>query len=251
MDYKTTYYPESMFGGFTDIDGTIAFYTRVRSLINSSSVVVDVGCGRGAYAEDPVSVRRELRAFKGRCKRVIGIDFDRNARGNPFLDEFRLIEGAGWPLQDEWVDVCVCDNVLEHVEDPELFFSECQRVTRPGGYLCIRTPNALGYVALLSELVPNKLHAALLRKVQLNRREADVFRTLYRCNTKRRIRRMFDKHGFEHCVYGYEAEPCYLSFSHLSYFLGVIYQRLAPNCIRNTIFGFGRKKPSACKPGLR
>jgi hypothetical protein len=27
-DYKKIYYPESQVGDFTDIDGTIAFYTR-------------------------------------------------------------------------------------------------------------------------------------------------------------------------------------------------------------------------------
>src|SRR5438093_943558 len=47
MDYKSLYYPESRFGGFTGVDGTLAFYIRVNSLIDSSSVVLDVGCGRG------------------------------------------------------------------------------------------------------------------------------------------------------------------------------------------------------------
>ena len=47
MDYMSIYYPESKFGGFTDIDGTMGSYTRTSSLIRSSSVVLDVGCGRG------------------------------------------------------------------------------------------------------------------------------------------------------------------------------------------------------------
>lgn len=51
MDNKERFYPEARFGGFTDIDGTIAFFNRVNSLIETSSVVLDVGCGRGAYAE--------------------------------------------------------------------------------------------------------------------------------------------------------------------------------------------------------
>ena len=133
MDHKSIYYPESKFGGFTDIDGTIAFYIRVNSLINHSSVVLDVGCSRGTYAKDPISVRRELRIFKGKCKKVIGIDVDEIANDNPFIDEFNLIQSSHWPLQDDSVDVCICDSVLEHVENPDLFFSECQRVIKRGG----------------------------------------------------------------------------------------------------------------------
>ena len=243
MDYKSIYYPESKFGGFTDIDGTTSFYFRINSLISPSSVLLDVGCGRGAYADDPLPLRRELRVFKGKCKRVIGIDVDKAAERNPFLDEFRLIEDTScWPLEDESIDVCISDNVLEHVEDPEVFFSECYRVIKQGGYLCIRTPNVLSYFGLFSRLVPNRFHAAVAGRVQNNRIKEDVFPALHRCNTKIKIRRMFNKFGFEHCVYGYEAEPAYLSFSRIFYLLGVIHQRFAPNMFKVAIFAFGRKK---------
>ena len=47
------FYPETTFGGFTRVDGTMAFYLRVRSLLCPDSVVLDVGCGRGEYGEDP------------------------------------------------------------------------------------------------------------------------------------------------------------------------------------------------------
>ena len=56
MDYTGSFYPESKFGGFTDINGHIVFYTRVNALIASASVVLDVGCGRGAYGEDPLPI---------------------------------------------------------------------------------------------------------------------------------------------------------------------------------------------------
>src|SRR5712691_10454437 len=73
MSFKERHYPETRFGGFTDVDGTIAFYTRVGSLVDGSSVVLDVGSGRGAYAEDHVPVRRDLRILKRRVRRVIGM----------------------------------------------------------------------------------------------------------------------------------------------------------------------------------
>lgn len=242
-DYRDLYYPEIRFGGFTGVDGTIAFYIRVQSLIEPSSVVLDVGCGRGACADDPVRVRRELRVFKGKCARVMGIDVDERARDNPLMDEFRLIENSRWPVADGSVDVCVCDSVLEHVGDPEGFFAECRRVLRPGGHLCIRTSNSLNYIALFARLIPARFHKAVLRKALCgHRKEEDGFATVYRCNTKRRIRRMLDTHGFEHCVYSYEAEPYHLSFSRVSYLCGVLHQRLAPSLFKGMIFVFARKK---------
>ena len=100
MSFKETFYPESRFGGFTDIDGTIAFYLRIAALLEPSFVVLDFGCGRGAYVEDPCPVRRQLRIFQGRVQRVIGIDVDEGAAANPVLDEFHLLTGEAWPLDD-------------------------------------------------------------------------------------------------------------------------------------------------------
>jgi SAM-dependent methyltransferase len=56
------FYPESRFGGFTDIDGTVAFYPRVNALAASKDVVLDFGCGQGirlrpGHANDPVPIR--------------------------------------------------------------------------------------------------------------------------------------------------------------------------------------------------
>lgn len=47
------FYPESRFGGFADSDGAVIFYARLRELSSPEHVVVDFGCGRGAWLEDP------------------------------------------------------------------------------------------------------------------------------------------------------------------------------------------------------
>jgi SAM-dependent methyltransferase len=191
-----------------------------------------------------VKWRRELRVFKGRVKRVIGIDVDEAAAVNPFIDEFHLIKEARWPIQDSSVDVMFADNVMEHLEDPDSFIAEARRVLKDGGHLCLRTPNSWGYVALCSKLVPNRHHARVLGKVQDGRKEEDVFPTLYRCNSIPAMRAMLSKHGFEHVVYGYEAEPSYLSFSKFAYWLGVLHQKFAPRFLKPTLFAFGRVKKS-------
>jgi len=241
MSLKQIFYPESCFGGFAIVDGTITFYTRVNALIQPSSVIVDVGCGRGSFRDDPIEFRRELRNLTGKCREVIGIDVDNRAKENPFIDEFRLITEAHWPVEDQSTDLCVSDNVLEHIEDPDHFFSEIKRILRPGGYACIRTPNVLSYFGLISKLVPNSRHSFVLEKVKDRVNSGDVFPTVYRCNTVARLRRILKEYNFVHSVYGYDAEPSYLSRSRFFYFLGVLHQRYAPHIFKVGIHAFGRK----------
>ncbi|MCC7351648.1 MAG: class I SAM-dependent methyltransferase [Phycisphaerales bacterium] len=243
MTPKQRHYPESRVGGFTHIDGTIAFYSQVASVLAPSSIMLDIGCGRGVFAGDAIGFRRGLTSFKGRCARVIGIDVDPIGQTNALLDEFRWIENTSrWPVDDASVDVAVADMVLEHISDIDSFFSECARVLRPNGWLCIRTPNKWSYIGVISRMIPNKAHGNVLRTAQPDRSEIDVFPTLYRCNTRGKIRRAMRRHNFDPCVYGYEAEPSYLSFSRIAYALGVLHQRLAPGFMKAAIFAFGQKQ---------
>ncbi|KIE57733.1 hypothetical protein A946_11590 [Methylacidiphilum kamchatkense Kam1] len=95
------FYPEVQFGGFTQIDGTILFYTRIHALIEPHFIIADIGCGKGDSAFDSNPYRKELYNLRGHCKRVIGLDIDPDARDNLLIDEFRLIEdNKPWPLED-------------------------------------------------------------------------------------------------------------------------------------------------------
>lgn len=241
MDLKEIFYPESRFGGFSSIDGTIAFYVRVNALINTSDTVVDFGCGRGALGEDKVAFRRSLRNLKGKASRVIGLDVDPAAASNPFIDEFHLMQDTCWPIKDNSIDLVVSDSVVEHLENPQVFFEEACRILKDSGYLCLRTPNLWSYPALFSRLIPNRSHTRVLNKVKDQVTEVDVFPTYYRCNTIPKINKMLRQQGFYPMVYGYATEPGYLSFSRLAYALGVIYQHIAPGFLQPVILAFGKK----------
>jgi SAM-dependent methyltransferase len=241
MSLKEPFYPESRFGGFSRLDGTLAFYLRVNALLDPAEAAVDFGCGRGAYAEDTVPLRRALRRLQGKAARVIGLDVDPAAAANPYIDEFHYLEGPRWPLPDGSAGLIVSDHVLEHLADPAAFFAEAWRVLRPGGCLCLRTSNAWSYVGLASRLVPNRLHGGVLDKVKGGQNQADVFPTLYRCNSVPRLRASLHRQGFQAAVYGFGPEPSYLSFSRAAYALGVLYARIAPGVLQPVIFAFARK----------
>jgi SAM-dependent methyltransferase len=235
-------YPERTLWGFSRVDGTVWFYTRVRALVQPVSVVLDIGCGRGARAEDPVDYRRSLATLRGTCSRVIGIDVAPDGSTNPLIDEFRLIsDHQRWPIDDAAVDVALSDWVIEHVESPDRFFSECARVVKPGGYLCIRTPNLYGYPALFSKLIPNRARLKVLHSAQHDRKNIDVFPTLYRCNTKRRLTNIMTRVGFDPFVLLYEAEPSYLDFSRRAYGALAAINQHVPTPFKSTLHAFGRR----------
>ena len=242
-EFKTLFYPESSFGGFTDIDGTVAFYSRVNALLDPSFIVVDFGCGRGAHRDDPIPFRKRLRFLQGKVSKVIGTDVDDIGQHNCTIDEFRLLtSGSAWPFEDQSADMIVCDWVMEHLPEPGEFFRQAKRILVPGGYICIRTTNIHSYVGVASRLVPNRYHGNVLAKVQTRRKQEDVFPTLYRSNTIPVLRRLLTEAGFRAQVYGHEAEPSYLSFSKLAYTFGVWHQKFAPGFLKGVIFAFGQSQ---------
>lgn len=241
--WMSKFYPEVRFGGFTRVDGSVAFFQRIRSLLEPHSIVLDIGCGRGKIkSEDPVRLRRDLYDLRGACAKVIGIDPDLDASVNPLIHEFhQLHDFKNWPIETQAIDLAFADFVIEHVEDVDPFFSECHRVLKPGGYLCLRTPNVRSYFGLISRLIPNRYHARAAARIQEIREHEDVFPTVYRCNTRGRLKRALNRHGFDGCVIGHEPEPAYFSFSAAAYALGVLHQRLAPDAIKINLFAFAKK----------
>lgn len=244
------FYPESALLGYTFVDGTVTFYNSINNLMTSNLdevVLLDLGCGCGSFMdnikanEDDYVIK--LRNFKGRVKKVVGVDVDSSASTNPSLDEFHLLEiNKPWPIADASIDVCISDWVIEHVQDVPFFFSELNRVMKKGGIACFRTLNKFCYIAFFSMLIQNKLHSKLLTKIQTFRKEEDVFPTVYNCNTKKKFTKTLNKNGFDAFVYYHISEPSYLTFSYLSFAFGYYFHKILPGFFKTTILAFGRKK---------
>jgi methionine biosynthesis protein MetW len=110
---------------------------RVDAHFPGGELVVDLGCGDGAWIE---SVRR-------RYTRAVGIDIGDAAstlrggsiEGWEFL-QMDLNQGA-LPLPDGSADGVRANQVIEHVANPLQFVKEAWRVLRPGGVFVATTPN--------------------------------------------------------------------------------------------------------------
>lgn len=242
--FLATVRPEVGAGGFARDDPSVDFFLRINALLEPEMTVVDLGAGRGRSLLGEDIITRRLRRFQGKVRKVIGIDVDDAIAEHPYLDERHVVKvGAPYPLGSESVDLIVCDWVLEHVTDPQSFVREIQRVLKPGGWFCARTPNRWGYVGIAVNLVPNKLHTGVLSRVWPEREAADVFPTAYKMNTRAAIRRNFPETQWENYSYFDNATPKYHGNSSTLFTLIGFCQNIAPSLMKTDMIIFLRKKP--------
>lgn len=231
----------NLVGGYAPYDGTVEFYGRLQMLLDPDAWILDLGAGRGAWAgEDQCEWKRSLRSWRGKVSEVIGADVDPVVLENPTTDRNVLIvDGRVQDVADGTVDVIVSDYVLEHIEDVPALRREADRMLRPGGWFCARTPHRNHYVSLGARLIRNASHARLLRTIQPDRRAEDVFPTFYRCNTMKDLRRNFA--DYENFSYLYVSEPQY-DFGRDIVFGGLsLLQRITPDVFSANLFIFLRK----------
>jgi len=186
--------------------------------IDRSKRVLDYGCGRGHVEE---------MNFRGIAEFVAGVDPDKAAYNNPFLDEARILElpSGKIPYGDASFDVIFADNVMEHVANPLAVFVEIRRVLKPGGVFLAKTPNKWHYMPLIARCTPTWFHKAVNRR--RGRLELDTFPTYYRCNSSGDVRSLAARSGLEvRAVSRVEGRPEYLRFNVASYALGRLYERV-------------------------
>ncbi|WP_407950973.1 class I SAM-dependent methyltransferase [Parvibaculum sp.] len=235
--------PEMNAGGFSRYAGVIQFFVRVQSLVRPDMEVLDFGAGRGAFLEDPNNFRRDLRTLKGKVKKVVGVDVDEAIFLNTGVDEtHRISPGVEMPFPPDSFDLVLSEWVLEHLDDPAFFAHEMERVIRPGGWLCARTPNKWGLTAIAARLVPNSRHVAFLKLINASRQERDVFPTRYKLNTLGQLRRAFPPDKWEHCSYLWRGEPKYHGNNLALYRLMEGWNALVPPFMATDVFVFLKKK---------
>jgi 2-polyprenyl-6-hydroxyphenyl methylase / 3-demethylubiquinone-9 3-methyltransferase len=105
----------------------------------AGQTVVDIGCGGGLFTEE--LARRGMHAI-GVDPADASLQAARHHALQSGLDiDYRSGAGEHLPLEDASVDMAVCVDVLEHVEDIGVVLRETARVLRPGGLYLFDTLN--------------------------------------------------------------------------------------------------------------
>jgi SAM-dependent methyltransferase len=92
-----------------------------------NGVLLDVGCGTKPY-------QRIITVDK-----YIGLDLDsETSRALGIADYY--YDGTIFPFPDETFDSILCNQVLEHVFNPDSFLSEIHRVMKPGAKMLLTVP---------------------------------------------------------------------------------------------------------------
>ena len=231
---------DKMLGKYTEFDGTIRFYSRVHTLLNHKSVVLDLGAGRGSwFYEDDCDYRRKLRNIKEYVGEFIGADIDEEILKNPTTTKNLLIVDGKIPIKDNSIDIIISDYVLEHIKDPKIFFTEINRILKKNGFFCARTPHKYDYISVLARLIKNKNHHKLIKFAQPFRKPEDVFDTYYKLNTLREIRRYFK--GYINFSYLQPSDPNYYFGKKWIYKTLLFIHRFLPLVMYSNIFVFLKK----------
>lgn len=102
-----------------------------------TKTVLELGCGSGygiEYLCEPVSF-------------MVGVDMGADAlleaKSMRLCDHTALSQclGAGLPFKDQTFDIVLSFQVIEHIVDVGSYLQEIRRVLKPGGMLCVSTPN--------------------------------------------------------------------------------------------------------------
>lgn len=133
-DLKLIYLRQSFYPGWLGIFINPFYFARVGlcgAMIDFapslSGSLLDIGCGDKPY----------LSLFN--VEAYVGLDIDsENSRKRGLADQ--LYDGKAFPFADGSFDSALCNQVLEHVFNPDEFLSEISRVLKPGGRLLLTVP---------------------------------------------------------------------------------------------------------------
>src|SRR3989344_4306219 len=112
-------------------------FSEVLKLLKSTNgPILDVGCHSGTFTEKILK--------KINSRKVYGIDVSPSAislakKRLPY-GNFQVADAVSLPFKNNFFDLVVCLEVLEHVDDPVKVISEISRVLKKGGSAVILVP---------------------------------------------------------------------------------------------------------------
>ena len=128
-----------------NVHGSMKRLNWIRTNLRSSDEVLEFGCGTGAMITLPLA-EAGYRVM-GVDLDVESIDFGKQLLRERGLDESKLAAIDVSELKDEYFDVIIASEVLEHIPDRELerVLGLLNQKLKPGGRLLVTVPNGYGW----------------------------------------------------------------------------------------------------------
>lgn len=131
-----------------------AIYAMVEALVSGrhvgGGVLADIGCGTGLLWS----------RLQRRFARCIGVDAVRYEGLDGTIGFVTHdLDRPDIPLPTACADVVAAVETIEHLENPWAFVRELVRLTAPGGWMVVTTPNQLSVLSKLTLVVKNEFNA--------------------------------------------------------------------------------------------
>jgi ubiquinone/menaquinone biosynthesis C-methylase UbiE len=174
-------------------------YARVVSAhLNSATRWLDAGCGHQSFADE---LEEEERKMSWESRLAVGCDIGYSAlRKHRSLDKNVCCTLGELPFSDSSFNLVTLNNVVEHLEKPEVVFREFARILESDGRIVVHTPNAGSWLIRVirfgRRLLPETLVLRFIRFLEFREPE-DVFPTHYRANTPKKLSEVLGNAGFE------------------------------------------------------
>ena len=167
----------------------------IAKLVTSETDWLDVGSGHDLFPHN----RRLARTLADRCSRLVGLDPDPSIHENPFVHE-----KVQCPIEDfqprETFNLITLRMVAEHIANPGAALAALARLARPAGRVVVYTVSKWSLTSLAARAVPFGLHHPV-KRLLWGTKEEDTFPVVYRMNTRRRIRTLFEAAGFREIAF--------------------------------------------------
>ena len=116
--------------------------------------VLDAGCGGGDFYADFPNAH------------VVGIDLDADALArNDKIDEQIVGDILSYPFESDSFDVILCQDVLEHLQDPTTAVRNFARWVKPGGRIILGYPNVMSLKGMVTKFTPHAFHLWFYRQI--------------------------------------------------------------------------------------
>ena len=213
--------------------GPDAWYEAViDQLVTEGCEWVDVGGGKSLLPSNEALAA----SLSERCKFLCGVDPSENINNNTLLHEKSqcMIEDY---RSNRSFDLATMRMVAEHVGQPQLAIASLSRLVRSGGKLVIYTPYRWSPSAIAASITPLRFHQFMANFLWASHEE-DVFPTVYRMNTRRRLRSLLEPAGFKEAGFMYLGHCTVFSRFRVLYALELTAWRL--------LRGIGVRYPECC-----